>query len=1229
MFELLRRSMKCHEVYEKQSKFSEEEEYMHSDQEKSDIVLLQKQLFRSEVLFAIIIPSSEWLYARSSFFSDITIKLNEMDIEGLNMLVWAPDDKDGFVLCKIVDIGCEWVTLQRLHETKTETFQAFYDNIFPAGEDISRDVDDNCSLIYLNDGSLLNNCRLRYNRKQFYTYVANILIAINPYEQISSLYDIEMVHKYKGKSLGTLPPHIYAIADKAYRDMISNHESQSVIISGESGAGKTESQKYIIRFLCESWGHFVGTIEQRILEISTILESFGNAKTSCNNNSSRFGKFVEIHFNKKGIIVGGFVSHYLLERSRLCGQNACERNYHIFYQLIAGADDRMANKLKLNKLENFNYLNKGCIQFFLNKENSSKIVPGRKNYDLDDMRDDLIDDYNDFQRLLGAFSHINVSEDIRDEVFEIVAAVLHLGNIEFLDETIDYKSGCKLTKGSEIYLVNTAELLGIEVIDLRKHLVTRLMQPTRSGTKGTLYAVPLRASEASAARDALAKAIYSNLFTAIVNKIAECMPFHESAFSIGVLDTAGFESLDVNSYEQFCINYCNEKLQNFFNERILMDEQNLYCKEQLHCDTIEFNDNKDCIELFEQKVYGIFELLDNESRLPRSSTQHFTRAVHEAHICHPCLMVPQSSRRHRTMRDDEGFIICHYAADVCYDTAQFLNKNNDTLHASLQCLMQQSRKSLVYELFADNKFSNTDRRDVSQSKLVNASVGNKFRSQLDILLSKLRETGTHFVRCIKPNSEMKSNQFDGAQILLQLKCSGMSSALKVMQRGFPSRISYLSLYNIYQKHLPSRLMTLDAQLLCKCLFRVVGLEEKDYKFGLTKAFFRHGKFVEFDKILHLSKESIENLIERMSSWLYRFRFRRTQFAVICLVKVERLLTYRAKCRIKIQSAVRTYILQKLYRPRINALSTLSALLESINGVYPLINKLSETDLCKWTTFIHITSSTDKEILRQCDALVNDAKEKLKCLRQQVATGGLLELQVECENFEVEQQSQLKNEFNRQIKEEAQGTQQMTKSLDKSLERKVIMTTKEKGQLLENSHIIQLCDLSKWYYIDIRNGINSSDPKLSSACRNEYYRRTRAYSEWKERNLAFKELTYMTEKSGNKEDEDHEIASDRYFRIVASRLTNREKNLFGIMGKSHFTVWYGHFKNEFIYRQIEISPKKSPILNVAGQNNKNMCKLSLKKTTLSKRKGVEISAARFDRIWMGNGGDPHLCSSEII
>ncbi|MCP9262099.1 MYO6 protein [Dirofilaria immitis] len=977
-----------------------------------------------------------------------------MEVE-VNMHIWAPDDKDGFILCKVIDIGCEWLTLQRLHGSETVrprfTFRTLHgNNIFPAGEDVSRDVDDNCSLIHLNDSSLLNNCRLRYNRKQFYTYVANILIAINPYEHISGLYNNDMVQKYKGQSLGTLPPHIFAIADKAYRDMMRNQESQSIIISGESGAGKTESQKYIIRFLCESWGHLVGTIEQRILEVSTILESFGNAKTACNNNSSRFGKFVEIYFSDKGIIVGGFVSHYLLERSRLCGQNACERNYHIFYQLIAGADNQMAKKLRLNKLENFNYLNKGCMQFFLNKESSSKMMQERKRYDLNDMRDNLIDDYNDFQKLLNAFNRINVSANNRDVVFETVAAILHLGNIEFLDETIGFKSGCNLKEESDIYLINAAELLGIEVIDLRNHLVTRLMQPTRGGIKGTLYAVPLSASEATAARDALAKAIYSRLFTAIVDKITECMPFAESAFTIGVLDTAGFE-------------------------------------------------------LFDQKLYGIFELLDNESRLPRSSTQHFTTTVHEIHTGHPCLMVPRLSHHHRTMRDDEGFIIRHYAADVCYDTAQFLDKNNDTLHASLQCLMQQSKKSLICELFADSKFSSTFKREAPLGKLMNASVGNKFRLQLDILLAKLRETGTHFVRCIKPNSEMKPNQFNGAQILLQLRCSGMSEVLKVMQRGFPSRVSYLSLYNMYQKHLPSTLAMLDAQLFCK--------------------------------LLHQDKRNIGNLIKCMSSWLCRFRFRRIQFAIISLVKgdtekifddTRRLLVYRAKCRIRIQNAVRAYIVYKSYRPRINALLALSKLTENINDMHSIANNLSETDLYKWTAKIdalkenvkklqyeirHISCLRDKDILHRCNVLENDVKEKLKCLKHQAAANELLRMQgkfpqKESENSEEEQRSQLKKDH--QINEQEKRAQQETLCLEESVKCVKIMKH-ENHQLLENRDAIQACDLSKWLCVDIRNGINSNDPKLSTACKNEYYRRMRAYNDWKERNMISEELTHKTRK----------------------------------------------------------------------------------------------------------------------
>ncbi|VDN22681.1 unnamed protein product [Gongylonema pulchrum] len=254
-----------------------------------------------------------------------------------------------------------------------------------------------------------------------------------------------MIQKYKGKSLGTLPPHIFAtglflsffllfIADKAYRDMMRNGESQSIVISGESGAGKTESQKHILRFLCESWGKSLGTIEQSILEISTILESFGNAKTARNNNSSRFGKFIEIHFDTTGTIVGGFVSHYLLERSRLCGQHTSERNYHIFFQLIAGADEQLANRLKLTKPEHFDVsLHLFCAatttqNAFCLKMSNAYLV------------DDVVEDYNDFQKLLQAFSHIRVSDDERNAMFEAVAAVLHLGNIKFVDEMIGFKS---------------------------------------------------------------------------------------------------------------------------------------------------------------------------------------------------------------------------------------------------------------------------------------------------------------------------------------------------------------------------------------------------------------------------------------------------------------------------------------------------------------------------------------------------------------------------------------------------------------------------------------------------------------------------------------------------------------------------------------------------------------------------------------------------------------------
>lgn len=291
--------------------------------------------------------------------------------------VWAPDTVHGFRLGRIVDIGEDTVTVQ-LVEDGRQQITASYDSVYPSEEDETKNVEDNCALMYLNEATLLHNIKLRYRKDLIYTYVANILIAVNPYFEIANLYNMDTIKKYQGKSLGVLPPHVFAIADKSFRDLRALKQSQSIIVSGESGAGKTESTKYILRYLCETWGSHAGPIEQRILDANPVLESFGNAKTLRNNNSSRFGKFIEIHFNGKFAVVGGHISHYLLEKSRICGQSKGERSYHIFYQLCAGAPDQLRQQLKISSPDTFQYLQKGCTQYFCSNESEKSINMNQK-----------------------------------------------------------------------------------------------------------------------------------------------------------------------------------------------------------------------------------------------------------------------------------------------------------------------------------------------------------------------------------------------------------------------------------------------------------------------------------------------------------------------------------------------------------------------------------------------------------------------------------------------------------------------------------------------------------------------------------------------------------------------------------------------------------------------------------------------------------------------------------
>ncbi|XP_015210101.1 myosin VIa isoform X1 [Lepisosteus oculatus] len=854
--------------------------------------------------------------------------------------VWAPHPTDGFQLGTIVDIGADTLTIEPLNKGKT--FLASINQVFPAEDDVNKHVEDNCSLMYLNEATLLNNIRVRYSKDKIYTYVANILIAVNPYFDIPKLYSSDTIKTYQGKSLGTLPPHVYAVADKAFRDMKVLKMSQSIIVSGESGAGKTENTKFVLRYLTESYGTGQD-IDERIVEANPLLEAFGNAKTVRNNNSSRFGKFVEIHFNEKNAVVGGFVSHYLLEKSRICMQSKEERNYHIFYRLCAGASEDIRQKFHLSSPDSFRYLNRGCTRYFANKETDKQILQNRKSAEhlkAGSLKDPLLDDQGDFNRMCVAMKKIGLDDTEKLDLFRVVAGVLHLGNIDF-EEAGSTSGGCTLKNQSSQTLEYCAELLGLDEEDLRVSLTTRVMLTTAGGAKGTVIKVPLKVEQANNARDALAKAVYSRLFDHVVKRVNQCFPFESSSFFIGVLDIAGFEYFEHNSFEQFCINYCNEKLQQFFNERILKEEQELYQKEGLGVNEVHYVDNQDCIDLVEAKLVGILDILDEENRLPQPSDQHFAETVHNKHKDHFRLTIPRKSKLaiHRNVRDDEGFIIRHFAGAVCYETTQFVEKNNDALHMSLEYLVCESKDKFVRELFENS--NNTKDSKQKAGKLSFISVGNKFKTQLNILLEKLRSTGSSFIRCVKPNLKMVSHQFEGAQILSQLQCSGMVSVLDLMQGGFPSRAPFHELYNMYKKYMPAKLTRLDPRLFCKALFKALGLNENDYKFGLTRVFFRPGKFAEFDQIMKSDPDHLAELVKRVNKWLICSRWKKVQWCALSVIKLKNKMKYRATACIKMQKTVRMWLCRKKHKPRIDGLVKVQTLKTRMGKFNEVVDALKE------------------------------------------------------------------------------------------------------------------------------------------------------------------------------------------------------------------------------------------------------------------------------------------------
>lgn len=865
--------------------------------------------------------------------------------------VWAPDLTEGFILGEISDFATDAICVQPLNGGKI--IEAPYDSVYPAEDDDNKHCEDNCGLMYLNEGTLLHNLKLRYMEDKIYTYTANILIAMNPYHSLT-IYTEKEIKEYQGKSLGVLPPHVYAVADKSYRDMRNLGLSQSIMCSGESGAGKTESTKHLLRYLTDSYGGGGDTkdLESRILAANPLLESFGNAKTTRNNNSSRFGKFVELHFNKNALVIGAFIEHYLLEKSRVISQSPAERNYHVFYRMCKGSPANMQQALNLKSdVKHFRYMANGMCDNV-----------------------DGLDDVKDFAVMEKSMTDCGMEAKEKSNAFRISAAVLHIGQLNI----VEAGDGCGIEGSSKSTLAGLAAMTGLDADAIEKGICFKTIS-----IAGQESAKGMNVGQATFGRDALAKALYSKLFDWIVERCNLCFPYpkDKSINYIGILDIAGFEYFQVNSFEQFSINYCNEKLQQFFNERVLKDEQELYVKESIKFKEVEYVDNEDVIELIEAPKTGILALLDEESKLPRASDASFTEKVHKQFAKHFRLQLPRKSKMsyYKSLRDSEGFIIRHFAGAVCYQTNDFMDKNNDALTYDLFTLMGTSKDPFMQSLFTPKAGEVIPKR----GKLTLISLGAKFKKQLGELMEKLNSTRSNFVRCIKPNQKFVPKMFSGGEILSQLQCAGMVTVLDLMQGGFPSRTQFKDLYEMYKAVLPPELAALDPRTFAKALFKALGLNEDDFQFGVSRVFFRPGKFAEFDQIMRADPESLVELVGKVVMWLKKQRWKKITWACVASLKFASKIAARANAAILMQKLIKMYFSRKQHAPRASGLASLNKMAAQIEPLNDVIAKLPKNKE-KFQTAVDSCKAQLAKNVQMVKENVNLTESDIKKMREDVS-----------------------------------------------------------------------------------------------------------------------------------------------------------------------------------------------------------------------------------------------------
>uniref|UniRef100_A0A8C9Z700 Myosin X n=1 Tax=Sander lucioperca TaxID=283035 RepID=A0A8C9Z700_SANLU len=726
-----------------------------------------------------------------------------------------------------------------------------------------RGVEDMAALEDLHDGAIMHNLFLRYQQRHIYTYIGSILAAVNPYQPLAGLYERSAVELYSRHHLGEISPHIFAVANECYRSLWKRLQNQCVLISGESGAGKTESTKLILKFLSAMSQHSLEVssrdrtshVEEALLESSPIMEAFGNAKTVYNNNSSRFGKFVQLHFSQKGNIQGGRIIDYLLEKNRVVRQNPGERNYHIFYALLAGTNTQQREAFGLSQPDSYHYLRQSSC-----------------------LADKTMNDHGTFQDVLNAMRTMQFTEENIGEILRLLAGILQAGNIEFMTA-----GGAQVSSKSA--LSRTSDLLGLNPDQLAEVLTHRSMI-----LRGEEICTPLTVEQAVDSRDSMAMALYSQCFNWIIRKLNNRIRGKEDFKSISILDIFGFENFEVNRFEQFNINYANEKLQEYFNKHIFSLEQLEYNKEGLVWVDINWMDNGECLDLIEKKL-GLLALMNEESHFPKATDGTLLEKLHNQHSKNSFYVKPRVAVH--------NFGVRHYAGEVLYDVRGVLEKNRDTFRDDILNLLRESRLDFVYDLF-EHVLSRNKQDTLKSTKHRRPTVSSQFKDSLHSLMATLSTSNPYFVRCIKPNTHKMPDQFDQALVLNQLRYSGMLETVKIRRTGFPIRRPFQDFCSRFvpttETFSPSY-QSYNTFILGSCLqlLHLYDSSGAEWQLGKTKVFLRESLEHRLEKQREMEVLRAAMIIQaHVMGYMARKQYRKLLHCIVVIQKNYRAFYWRRK-----------------------------------------------------------------------------------------------------------------------------------------------------------------------------------------------------------------------------------------------------------------------------------------------------------------------------------------------